>query len=197
MLLTKKYDKYGNHIAYHFKPSALMWYVVKNRVGKKNIDMSDCKFLVKYDLGIKLISNWKLRYNIGSDKHHLYKKEIGLCRPFDEWWENAKELALAPIKDVLEMVGRAEAAAGNFPFWKEMARTRGVISNEIIETRNIHVDLKDDGKIIELSKDQWNVRREAIMARLRGTDESAEDGMAESSSVEQGSTEGGADPVQE
>ncbi len=54
---------------------------------------------------------------------------------FMEWLEDAMMVASRPIKDLLTQVGNERAmGADGFQYWKELARTHGVISAEKTET---------------------------------------------------------------
>ncbi len=91
MALIKKYDKYGNHIDYEFKPTPLMWHVVMSSTKPKYENLSEAKLLANLGLGDHLMANWKKRHNIKNPEHPMYTKKIGCRMYFNEWWEAATE----------------------------------------------------------------------------------------------------------
>jgi len=187
MVLQKTFDKFGNHNGFKLNPTVAMWYVVAKKANIAYAKFNNSKLLSTLQLCPQLIQNWKTRYNV-TKKHKYYKESLGECLVFEEWWDQALQNAMAPIKEMLELVGKTKASEGDFPFWQALAKTHGVVKHEVIETRNLNVTLDGNEK---LTDSDFAAKRKAIMDSLLGVEQSGGPEVVEPVADEQESTNAG------
>lgn len=94
-------------------------------------------------------------------------------------WQNWLEEMLdqhAPDKDaeLLKSVGMIHALQGNYQFWKDLAKTAGVIKED---AKPLHVTINTDFSHIALG--DFNEERARLLSELRSVGKSGKPGVAE------------------
>lgn len=86
---------------------------------------------------------------------------------FSEWLEEFMELESGQDHELLEAVGMAQALqGGNFQYWREMARMKGVLKDEI---KPSHITINTDfSQILIASGGNLEAARERLLASARG-----------------------------
>ena len=113
---------------------------------------------------------------------------------FTEWLEEFLDQH-APDKEaeLLEAVGMVNAIQGNYNFWKDMAKARGVIKED---SRSLTINLNTDFSHISLG--DFDEQRARLLSELRGVGVSGKSRVAEPLTIEhQGSDKSSGDRVGE
>lgn len=132
-----------------FTPTALM--VLYSIYKAKNQHLSDGEVCDLAKIDRKLPMRWRVKFG-------TY---------FTDWLEEAMEFESGDDAMVLERVGMMQAAQpGNFQYWKEMAKTKGVIKEEVPkQALTINTDF---AVVLQASGGNLEKAREQLMQELRG-----------------------------
>lgn len=131
----------------------------------KNPHLSDGEACDLAGIDRQLPSRWLAKYG-----HH-----------YREWIEEALDHDSADDAEVLERVGMVNAVQGNYQFWRDMARQKGVIKEEVKEVKiSINTDFSAllngvNGDIVEA--------RKRILLKARGVVVPGGPGMAAAAGV--------------
>lgn len=103
-------------------------------------------------LHVRTIKRWK----------ELYDEPKAEENYFSRWLEEAIDIHAATDdhkKTILEAVGMVNAVNGNFQFWREMARTQGVIKEE---PKNTSITINTDFSQIAIGANFDEARRQIL-----------------------------------
>jgi hypothetical protein len=175
-VLEKRYDSKGNEVGVTFCPTGKMMEFAMRRSSPKNIHKTNEEIFKEIGLSEQIIRSWQNKYN----PH------------FDEWLAEALETYSAPLKEALYAVGVKHALAGDFNFWKPMAQTHGVISNEVVELNVVSKEVK---KLSEMTPEQLAEHQKSLMAAISEDDTGDGEVAYASSGEEQGSNSNGDKPL--
>lgn len=155
-------DKNGGKTI-RFNPSARMILFLAEK--GKNPHMTDEEVLEKLGIDTHSARRWELKYG-----HH-----------YTDWYEEMLDQHLdSSDQRVLDMVGMVEAVQGNFNFWKEMSKIRGLIKED---TKEIKITLNTDfSKFEGMSFEDY---RRGILESTRGVEYSPRPGLAQRAGVGQ------------
>ncbi len=169
-------DRNGTIIGYEFTPSSQMRIWINLRSDKRNANKPDLEILKEVGWKQELVNEWMDKFG----------------DPFIEWYQDALVIASKPIKDLLTQVGN-EKAMTDFAYWKELARTHGVISAEKTETELSVGALTRN--LDKLSPDELQRRANAMLSQARTLEHSTDVDLAGTPDDEgQGSGGDGAGP---
>ncbi len=115
------------------------------------------------------LSDAEIFKELGSSKnlHKEWVKRYG--KAYTDWLEEYMEGQTYRKSDLLEAVGMAQALqAGNYQYWRDMAKTHGVIRDEPKTSTTININT-DFNQILSEGKSFEESRRE-LLARLRGVE---------------------------
>lgn len=181
-VLEKIFDKDGEIVGYRFNPTGSMYRFAMERAKPENLGLENKIILQRVGLSEAMINSWTHQYG----EH------------FTEWLHDALETFAQPIQNSLAGVGYLEAMRGGpqgFPYWKELARTYGVIKNEAIDVNIVSDKAR---KLNDLTPEQLEQERSALLASLREMEDEGGSGMAQATEERQpGSTGHGDSPRQE
>lgn len=114
---------------------------------------------------------------------------------FMNWIEEALDANVNDDAKVLERIGMINATQGNFQFWREMARTKGVIKEEAPK-RGLTLNT-DFTVILAAVGGDFNAARQHILSAHRGVEHQGDAGLVHlTSSGEHPGAGAGASPVQ-
>lgn len=172
-------DRNGTVIGYEFNPSSQMRIWLNLRSDKRNAGKPDHEILKEVGWKQDLVNEWLDKFG----------------EEFVEWYQDALHIASKPIKDLLTQVGN-EKAMSDFQYWKELARTHGVISAEKTETELSVGALTRN--LDKLSQEELNARANAMLSQARTLEHTPDVDMAGTPNDE-GSRSGsnGASPSEE
>lgn len=94
---------------------------------------------------------------------------------FTNWLEEAIDFHVDDDAAVLERVGMIHAAQGNYNFWKDMARTKGVIKEEAPK-RSLTINTDFSQVLIAVGGD-FNAARSRLLSAHRGVADAGEPGL--------------------
>lgn len=103
---------------------------------------------------------------------------------FNDWLDEALDIHSPEEthkKKILEAVGMINAVQGNYQFWRDMARTNGVIKEEV---KNQSITINTDFSQIAIGAD-FNETRRALLKQLTGVEYAGEPRMAETTLIGQ------------
>ncbi len=166
-VMSKTFGKNGDVIETFTPTSRQMLYAMCKA---KNPTWSDPEIAKELGFGSATIGSWK-RYGSA----------------FTSWLEEFIDQH-APDKEaeLLHAVGMVEALQGNYNFWKDLAKSKGVIKED---TKNLTINLNTDFSHISIG--DFNEQRARILSELRGVGVSGKSGVAEPVTIEhQGSNKG-------
>lgn len=171
-------DKNGAE-SQRFSPTGRMILFAISRAKNPTFTDNECAA----DVGVMpaTVSGWKSKY--GSF--------------FGSWLEEMIDQHM-PDKEaeMLHAVGMVEAMQGNFNFWKEMARTKGVIKEE---SKPLHITINTDFSHVAIG--DFDEQRARLLSELRGVGQSGKSRVALPLTVEHAGGGAGAGdragPVQE
>lgn len=147
-VLREVTDKNGN-VEMVFSPTALMVLYSINRAKNPGLSSAEVCRMTKIDPGLP--GKWAAKYGTH----------------FTNWLEEALDAQTDDDAAVLERVGMIQAVqSGNFQFWREMARAKGVIKDEqpkkgLTINTDFTVIMQESGGNLELA-------RQKMLAAVRG-----------------------------
>ena len=160
-VLQEVTDKNGN-ISIKFNATAKM---ILFAIGKaKNPSWSDNEVLDDIGIHRNSLSQWKTKY--GSHFTSFIEEMIDNFAP-----DKGAEL--------LEAVGMVNALQGNYNFWKDLAKTRGVIKED---AKSVSLTINTSFEHISLG--DFNEQRARLLSELRGVGVSGKSGVAEPVTIE-------------
>jgi len=174
-VLDKTFGKNGDVIE-TFCPTAKQ--ILFAMCKAKNAHMTDSE--VAHEVGItpQAVSRWRCDY--GSS--------------FSGWLEEMID-QYAPDKDaeLLHAVGMVHAVQGNYNFWKDMAKSKGVIKED---SKPMHITINTDFSHISIG--DFHEERARLLSELRGVGKSGKSRVAEPVTIEhQGGSESKGDRTSE
>lgn len=149
-------DKNGNEERV-FSPSArmILFSVYKTE------GLSDEEACDKAKIDRELPGRWRVKYGSW----------------FTGWLEEAMDQGASDDAKILERVGMVNAIQGNFQFWREMARTKGVIKEEV---KNQSLTINTDfTTILQMVGGDLNAARAKLLHATRGLAEPERPRVAE------------------
>lgn len=178
-VLESKNDRYGKRVGYKFTPTAAMLVAVSQRVLPEYCRLSEAAFLVKIGMGRETLKRWRNIYFGDKDEEKDGRTDAdengdGI---FSRWWVESLEVAAAPMKSMLEMVGKIKAAEGEAAFWVPLAKTYGVVKPEIHELK-IQAVPQELAGYDNLTREQLEQKKRFMLAALRGVDQRSGVGVA-------------------
>lgn len=156
-ILRRVIDKNGSEEMV-FLPSARM--ILYSIEKAKNPGLSDSEVCALAGIDPQLPMRWRVKY-------HTY---------FTNWLEEAVDQDSGNDAAILERVGMVNALQGNFSFWKEMARSKGVIKDEEPK-RGITVNT-DFRVIMMASNGDLDAVRNQLLQATRGVGHEGGSGVA-------------------
>lgn len=162
-VIERKYDKYGNLVDYEFNPTGMMIYVVHERAKPQYRLLPEKRFLETLKRDKNAINLWRFRYDIKVG-HDLYIESMGEKFLFSNWWNEELETQQAEMVSFLSAIGKSKASR-EFPYWKELSRTYGVIKPEQIQQTNYVIPI-DLGRYDEFTPEQIEGARDKLLDSL-------------------------------
>lgn len=144
--------KNGSIASAEFLPDVQMRLWVVARADRQHKDSSDEALLRRLKWKSTLITDWKRWFDPG----------------FSEWYADAIYAQGSPLRSLLEQIGRENAYKGDYNFWRDLARTHGVISNETVEHK---INIGQFTKGLEnLSDAELEKRANSMLSASRGVE---------------------------
>lgn len=176
-VLEPIFDKDGEIVGHRFNPTGSMYRFAMERAKPENLGLENKAIIQRLGLSEHTINGWTTKYG----EH------------FTEWLHDALETFSQPIQNSLAGVGYLEAMRGGsqgFPYWKELARTYGVIKNEAIDVNIVDQKIR---KLNDLTPEQLEIERNALLASLREMEDDGGPPLAEATEGRQPGSPGGGD----
>lgn len=149
-VLTERRDKKGEIVGWNFNPTVKMRMWCIYRIKPEFKGMSDDAVARNLGMTESPVKYWNRNY-----KEH-----------FIEWYQGELDRNKAPIKEMLLAVGKEMAMREDgFQYWRELSRSYGVISPEVIEQR-VSIGRMVE-KLDELSEEELTERQNKLLKKIQ------------------------------
>lgn len=161
-VLDEVITKNGDVVKRFVPTGRMILYAVTRAKSPTLVDKEICELT---GLAPPTIASWSAKY--GHDYLEWLEEMIDQFMPDKE-------------AEMLHAVGMIESLQGNFQFWKEMAKTKGVIKEDV---KNLSVTINTDFSHV-VNGESFEDARKRILQSLRGVGESGKSRMAESAAIQ-------------